>query len=195
MLATDKAREANSLIGKYVDTFNLALRTSSSIPIGNGQELYILSDDEIKEGEFGILNGQIVKCAYNGSIVTKGAEKIIATTNSDLKVKYPEIREDSYLSLPQIPLDFIKHFISEYNKGNVITEVEVEYDGYTNDSDVGNYEFINKGIKINQDNTINISIVEEKLYSKTDIINALHQVELKHKKDMSIIYSQLIEFL
>ena len=32
------------------------------------------------------------------------------------------------MCLPQIPLSFIDHYVSEYNKGNIIETVEVLYD-------------------------------------------------------------------
>lgn len=139
------------------------------------QHLYILSDDELKKGDwvYDVITKKIYQITdkytidYSNLHFPKSWNKIIATTNSDLKVKYPEIREDSYLPLPQIPLNFIKHFISEYNAGRVITEVEVEYteinviNGYLGEKKLK--------LKINQDNTINISIVEEKLYTRSEV--------------------------
>lgn len=92
------------------------------------QNLYIISDEEIKEGE--ILpylmkweNGYELFNSNNGIRKSKvdKAKRIIATT-------------DKSLNLPQPSSEFIFVFIREYNKGNVIEDVMVEYDGYICDS-------------------------------------------------------------
>lgn len=43
----------------------------------------------------------------------------------------PEFCEVKQIITPQIPQSFIEHYISEYNKGNIITEVMVEYEFLT----------------------------------------------------------------
>jgi len=115
--------------------------------IGN-KELYILSNDEIKEGDW-VLNTinkqieQVVKISdlhYIKNVTTKtstsggsvpliNCKKIIATNDSSLKVfmwNPPNNMVDGEYSLPQIPQQFIEHFINEYNKGNVISKVLIE---------------------------------------------------------------------
>lgn len=85
------------------------------------QHLYFISDEEIKEGDwcFNSFDNQIWKyksspcpLPYWGNKDT--LTKIIATT-------------DSSLGLPQPSPSFIKAYIEEYNQGNVITDVLVEY--------------------------------------------------------------------
>lgn len=96
------------------------------------QHLYIVSDDKIEEGDWFIrfADGSIspfIKKANNltveinnwqlnkkGSFLNK---KIIATT-------------DGGLNFPKIPISFIENFVKEYNIGNVIKEVLVEYESY-----------------------------------------------------------------
>lgn len=79
--------------------------------------LYITSDKEIKEGDWGTDGKDVNQCTKNNIWNFKQAEveKIIATTNPSL-------------GLPLIPESFIKHYTSEYNKGNRIEKVNVEYE-------------------------------------------------------------------
>ena len=112
------------------------------------QHLYILSDEKIKEGDW-CLNLDTNDIFKLGKYGVNNAKKIIATT-------------DTSLGLPLIPESFIKYYISEYNKGNIITDVEVEYEdngeeGWIGD-DYNGEPFWNEKLelKVNPDNTINI---------------------------------------
>ena len=110
--------------------------------------IYILNEDEIKEGDWFIGdNISIKQCTLNngGNINFKGGwysgstncKKIIATTDTSLNyiehddtVPYPK---GVQIRLPQPSQQFITKYIEEYNKGNVITDVLVEYEqDYTN---------------------------------------------------------------
>lgn len=137
------------------------------------QHLFILSDEEIKAGDWmlhpnkGFKVGDIWNSYINPikaeshwfSIVPSnkakvhGFKKIIATTNSELWIEnenmYPE-------SLPQMLKSFIEYYISEYNKGNIITDVDVEYlrgVSIINEIQWGNNQL---KLKVNPDNTISI---------------------------------------
>jgi hypothetical protein len=114
------------------------------------QHLYILSDDEIKEGDW------YIKELFNTlkydwyKVVTErfpnDYKKIIATT-------------DKSLDLPQPSQSFIEKYVEEYNKGNVIAEVLVEYETATNQ--VPNGTTID-WLKVNpKDNTITIKKVKD----------------------------------
>lgn len=108
----------------------LEVNSSASSRI-NPQHLYITSDDEIKEGDWVLTpEGKILQFGQVGTYLSKD-KKIIATTDSSLTVPTDiEERKDVLYdnSLPQIPESFIKKFVEEYNKGNVIKEVMVEYE-------------------------------------------------------------------
>lgn len=89
------------------------------------QHLYILSDEEIKEGDWFLMNGCIERqCKFieNYLIVdtTEGrhhysvCKKIITST-------------DKSLNLPEPSTSFIQKYIEEYNKGNKIEDIMVEY--------------------------------------------------------------------
>jgi len=99
---------------------------------GNGvfrsQHLYILTNDEIKEGDwYKYPNQNGVWCNNEGTVPNRDARKIIATTDSSLKTKVEQSGENAWYNLiPQIPQQFIEYFISEYNKGKIIDKVLVE---------------------------------------------------------------------
>ena len=137
------------------------------------QHLYITSDEEIKVNDWVMLNYRIGKSIdkalpaclknafhnadfWNAENKTQnlGNKPIIATTDTSLR-------------LPQLPQEFIQYFIKEYNKGNIITKVEIEYEdkflGYfphvaTNGtSREPKYEI---QLKVNFNNTINIKPIK-----------------------------------
>jgi hypothetical protein len=106
------------------------------------QHLYILSNDEIKESDYQICidpnnpHYNLISQKPNNAVNSGAYKKIIATTDSSLKlnsVKIPvssdftlEQISENMPCLPQIPQQFIEHFINEYNKGNVISKVLIE---------------------------------------------------------------------
>ena len=138
------------------------------------QHLYFLSDEEIEDGEYGFCMNlfnqgnqpyQIIfkmDSEQRQAMIELGGQKnanvfkIIATTDTSLRlteiVKEDDSIEFPYItSLPQPSQSFIEKFVEEYNKGNVITEVMVEYevdDGYM---EVKSYLKVNS-----KDNTITI---------------------------------------
>ena len=132
------------------------------------QNLYFLSDEEIKEGDWFISNKEIHQ--YRGDIIPEilksGYRKIIATTDTSLKIDNPnyDIGRLAYINLPQPSQQFIQKYIEEYNRGNIITDVLVEYELVSNeeyflntinpDDDV---PYFDEDLKINpKDNTITI---------------------------------------
>mgnify|MGYP003542017229 CR=1 FL=1 len=100
------------------------------------QHIYILSSDKIKEGDWMLVptvNTDYIdysKCIplkakydYANSKYTK---KIIATTDESLTILVTD-RTDCYMILSKPSDYFIKKYIEEYNKGNQITDILVEY--------------------------------------------------------------------
>ena len=150
--------------------------------------LYIVSDDEIKESDFCIYEGSVVKATsedkvykeYKASTLNKYAQKIIATTDKSLTVKSFINKGREYgkkvdMLLSQPSQMFIKKYIEEYNKGNRITDVLVEYEEYA----VGNYGMssgeptIDKRIKVNsKDNTITIKKIRSS-WNRKEVIELL----------------------
>lgn len=152
------------------------------------QHLYFLSDEEIKEGDWvyclkegfePVLKQKVNPIGVNNDKMFK---KIIATTDKSLIInsiygvdsfdtsifsgsgKSEIVKLPQMFNLPQPSQSFIEKFVEEYNKGNVITEVMVEYEKYIGKNYVGEFttekDFDYK-LKVNsKDNTITIVEVE-----------------------------------
>lgn len=122
---------------------------------GTKFDLYFLSDEKIKEGDWVYENnlnqetkiyqiqrreGKLLFFRFRNVPIwldkdSHNCKKIIATTNEDL---YPIIEErysngekkgvKSQIILSRPSQQFIEKYIAEYNKGNVISDVLVEYE-------------------------------------------------------------------
>ena len=150
----------------------------SSIPF-TFYNVYILSDEEIKEGDW-ILNNlledkrpiQVTKELLEDGLL-KDDKKIIATTDKSLftetkSIGYTEDRARVFYGkeyLPQPSQSFIEKFVEEYNEGNVITEVMVEYETITKrygSCSIGEGVTMNvEQLKVSKDNTITIRKVKD----------------------------------
>ena len=155
------------------------------------QHLFILSDEEITHNDWVLLpNNEIHKMSPTDMIhylasQSKATKKIIATT-------------DTSLGLPQPSQRFIEKYIEEYNKGNVISEVDVEYEvdysikcdetlsdcqRYSNKKvDCSNCIKAIFKLKVNSDNTINIKSAKDSW-----TLEELHDLLAKHEYDKGVI--------
>lgn len=202
MLPTEKQKQHSSLqlVGENNKLYNSPNDIENDMDLidnlGWNQHLYILSDEEIKEGDcfLGFKAGEIQeegywvvvtpqnKKEYVGSGVFVKAVKIIATTNPELYT--PEILDSKgnillEQQLPKIYPDFIEAFIKEYNAGNPITEIMVEYKCNWCDPEESKQQCktlitqgkvkCDKQLKLRSDNTIYITKAEEKMYSREDV--------------------------
>ena len=139
------------------------------------QHLYIISDDKIKEDDWCIDSDRNIFQHKNHFPISIGQRKIIATTNTLLKIEIDGNRGDLLpdvsfdINLPQPSQQFIQKYIEEYNKGREIKEVLVEYELVSNeeyflntinpDDDV---PYFDENLKINpKDNTITIKKVKD----------------------------------
>lgn len=153
MLSTDKG-----IIVKRNITNILKISSLDSPLLWIPQHLYIVSDEKPKIGEWSLSNlasAEPWKCDNLEYAKQYQCKKIITST-------------DSSLNLPQPSKQFIQKYIEEYNRGNIIGKVLVEISGFINDSDVGNYEFINKGIKIDSHNCITIKPIKDS-YTREEV--------------------------
>lgn len=149
-----------------------------------GHHLYFLSDEKIKEGDWILHKNTIHQVRINKGLylTLEGLEhidvrldlckKIIATT--DLSLVLSDGRAlfdgDGKPKIGIIAQSFIEYYIEQYNKGNIITKVMVEYRDDTpkfipidkfNSRDLQNYITP----KINpKDNTINIKPINDNLH-------------------------------
>lgn len=140
------------------NTLTLWGNENNNDKLGANQHLYFFSDEEIKEGDWYISAMKSIISQHNGTEkLPDGWKKIIATTDKSLKVPidkaYMNFGETE--SLPHTSDSFIEKYIEEYNKGNIITEVMVEYKPYKMTLETGTK--YPEALKINpKDNTITI---------------------------------------
>ena len=102
-----------------------------------------------------------------------GYREVLATTDTSLKIDNPnyDIGRLAYINLPQPSQQFIEKYIEEYNKGNVITDILVEYEYLLDDRAVLPYW----NLKVNpKDNTITIKKVKE-TYTKEELCQILEK--------------------
>lgn len=186
---------------------NLLIKSITSIYKHNrnddfiNQHLYIISDDEIKENDWCLETNKnstqyntIFKChndenkGYINSIEAcnnySATKKIISTTDTSLIISgnvdvQPMIQSRM---LPQPSQQFIEKYIEEYNKGEVITDVLVEYELTGNLNSIINSDSIvyNNILKINsKDNTITIKKVKDN-WNREEVVNLIY----KHTEDI-----------
>ena len=116
--------------------------------IGTGgttsHHLYVLVDDEIKLNDYVQTYHSrstlpvIHHCVTEGDVISAkalGCLKVIATTDKHLlALKFRRTKLEAMSNVlsgvrNKISSDFINLYVSEYNKGNIISEVLVEYEG------------------------------------------------------------------
>jgi hypothetical protein len=221
MLPTDKA-SASIAYSKQENAYVVASKLRL-LEITQGFEvtslwswhhLYITSDDKIesgdwclffwdgnKEGELGQIGSEPQQYfPENGHTLNKNLRKIIATTDSKLKLPQPS-----------------QSFIEEYCRKGGIDEVDVEYevtpslktgDNYNIGGEVREVTDVWLGTnnawyvstpnnhawscpielkpKVNSDNTINIHPIEEKMYSETELIQFVLDNRFRIDSDTTI---------
>ena len=153
----------SSNLGLYIDTKNIVLRKQSDIPRGESQYLYLLSDEEIKEGEIVLTDENSIERAtglygnFPCDLINEvgGQRKVIAAT-------------DPSLNLPQFPSSFLEEYVKRYNSKKSL-EVEVEYTKEGRWNWGGSDPICDAWILNSEDNTISIRFKEEKMYSQAQM--------------------------
>lgn len=106
----------------------------SSNEIRYTNHIYIISDDEIKEGNWCYHKASKEIVQYpKGGFPNGHSQKIIATTDTSLnplcvKVKCDCIDKCKLKKLPEPSQQFIEKYIESYNKGEIITDILVNYE-------------------------------------------------------------------
>lgn len=148
------------------------------------QHLYVLSDEKLKKDDYFYdpFSKKIYQITKNHVDIFKTYglpehwKKIIATTNRSLKTTIPRHNDfDSEYYIPQLSQDFIK----EYCKRGGVNEIEVEYERRYKHEGVSVHDWgqlWDDKIKINSNNTVNASFIEEEMYTREEVINLLHQI-------------------
>jgi hypothetical protein len=159
-------------------------------------ELHITSNDKIEEGDwFYDIRESYSKIIYQCIRISSNfifnankeinhliefCKKIIATTDSSLVNKKEQSGENVWVQ--QIPTSFIEIFISEYNKGNIITKVMVEYETKCKELNALCTAFnddcpaCDNKLLINPDNTININLIKDS-WNSLEITELLRKFE------------------
>ncbi len=158
MLSTEKANEGLFISKTSSKLWNGQIDINFDIP----QHLYIVSPTEkIKKEDwaYDVISKVIQRAQFSIDYAQDTWFKIIAST-------------DPTLNLPSLSQTFIQKYISEYNKGNIITKVNVEYcDWFKKESNdnVSRTVFVHP--KLREDETIIITKIEPKVYTEEDMIS------------------------
>jgi len=123
----------------------------------DGSRVYHEKDVDAKE-EYGTIYGGLTPLDHE-------VKKIIASTDSSLGILilgYEPGDKDITKQLPSPSQSFIEKYVSEYNRGNIITEVMVEYEGFDNLNSMNDSSILGIIPKINpEDNTITIKEIKD----------------------------------
>lgn len=165
--------------------------------------LYITSDEEINKGDW--IYHPVYKTIYqwikNADIKFDriDAKKIIATTDNSLTNKeYTGVIDESNgvkehwnNQLPSPSQSFIDKYISEYNKGNIITDVMVEYEDklhYENTI----YKDSNKLVLRISKDTITIKRIKDS-WNREEVLQLLVSARDYGKRHGGILWNNWIE--
>ena len=177
MLPTNKKAIIGDLALSHNNVLNFA-KNEDWLVIYNPikQHLYITSDEEIKENSLVLLPNNTIHRMNASDMISyldsqsKATKRIIATTQP-------------FMNLPKPSQQFIEKYIEEYNKGNVITKVDVEYDADYNERYKAYYADTIE-LKVNPDNTINIKPIKDS-WSREEVIKLFHKYKIDHDGDGS----------
>ena len=166
---------------------------------GIAMNLYILSDDEIKEGDWyydymlRVVLQATKTSTHNGG---NDYKKIVATTDtslhttecvdgSELMDEWQGEKIDLHTELPQLSESFIQAYIKAYNEGKHITEVDLEMDIIKNENYTGNGDSLISGYKIKTrpDNTVIVH--QSKMYSREELISLCKKAYTEGYGDLS----------
>ena len=157
--------------------------TIPNVDIFKHQHLYIILDDEIKLFDWVYNNKEniVERITSKTKLIfvleenkeNQTFKKIIATTDTSLEPRNLYGNSGLFKTiLPQPSQQFIQKFVEEYNKGNIIEDVLVEYGKeYVDEKDAYGY---NK-LKINpKNNTITIKKVKDS-WNREEVIELCRQ--------------------
>jgi hypothetical protein len=190
--------------GKFVKDGKLVFNTIKR-ELAAPQHLYIISDEEIQEGDWCIMFRindipLVLKYKYGNKETmfanSLPSKKILAATDSSLRIARKNSHPNSIWKLdgtllPTLSKEFISLYIEEYNKGNVIEEVEVEYEikdvnpmSLSWKEDYLRFGLMHKSNmqkrpKLNSNNEINIRLIKESWNrEELDILLKKHELDI-----------------
>jgi hypothetical protein len=156
-----------SQIFKSIERELMFFDTPKSPKWGTNQYVYVtVSQDRepIKEGDYTIFRNKVIKLTADDihpSMIERCKGKIIATTDKSL-ILYDEseyiANSPTLFYVPQLQQSFLKELVA-----NPDGEYEIEYkETWVGGSSTYGHGDYNYELKLNQDNTVNITSVEEK---------------------------------
>lgn len=158
------------------------------------QHLYITTGEEIKDGDWYINTntGLLHKCGRDSTewILNrnKHVRKVSATTNPELwadTINGSVIHtEPPQSSVAKIPTSFIEQYIKLYNDGKLIKEVWLEIDNGKNTFGNPNYTVENPLLKLTLDGCVIIHLVEERMYTREEMKNAILMAPITGDEDV-----------
>ncbi len=151
------------------------------------QHLYIVSDNEIKEGDYAYDpdNKEIFKVKGSADYNCIGCKKIEATANDSLQIEAKDgIGGTTSWFLPQIPQSFIKEF-AESN--GTIKEAEVDLEEYQYSKDFEHRINNLLRIKTTPNNEIIIHPSKPKTYTREEVIDKIKSA-LLNASDLTTTY-------
>lgn len=137
------------------------------------QQLYIVSDDKINKNDC-CVDIDLKRIFINHKDFFREVEefkKVIATTDKYLKGRVnSKIKPNKFVikNLAAIPNEFIKEYVERGGIDRVLVEYIYHEEMYPNNLTPVYPELTL--LKLNPDHTININLIEEKMYSKDEVV-------------------------
>lgn len=210
MVSSDTKPQINQIVSRKSDT-RLAIVNPLTVEDPNKhlhttQHLYILSNEILKSKDYSIHPlGYIVRIesvfeneGYNVIKLGDGKSswmawhvpahipksKIVATTNPELWATLDVLPGNE--GIPKIGIDFVDRFVKEWNKGNKIEKVLIEYNRVVGSKGNESHppRFYDE-LELRSNGTVIISPVEEKKYSKYHLNMAIREAIMYPEKFMT----------
>jgi hypothetical protein len=162
----------------------------------NPQHLYIIVDERPKSGEW-YYDVRDNVLSNNSLGITFFSKKVIATTDTDLPMLIPDpIIGKAPIKFPQPSTSFIQNFILEYNNGNIITDVMVDYEWWYKDLTGEHLALMLNGsefpkLKVDEKNFITITLCKES-WNRDEIFKLFE--ELSYEMAQRIIGNRELEY-
>lgn len=164
-------------ICKFDYGLNISSKEDTGYPTHN---LYIVSDEEIKEGDYAIYltENKVFKIQEitDKGVLAQRWKKIIATTDTNLWLQGAKSASKGPIyNIAKIPESFIFLYIKAYNEEKQIKEVSVEYERtFACHDSALDARYWDK-LKLTSQGEIIIHLVEERLYTIEEMRDASWQ--------------------
>lgn len=185
MLPTKEKAVSDIVLHKRTNELRKLVGVIKENPAFTPQHIYVFSEEKVKKGDWYYSKG--INSIFQAQIfplACKDAKKIIATNDTSLITIGLDSFSGAPSRLPQPSPEFISVFIREYNKGNIITDVMVEYTSFSEERGfVGRtQEETELHLKVDKNNYITITKVKDD-WSKSKVEELIESFISYHKMD------------